>query len=144
MKKWTSLVFGLLCFLQLHAQQFTISGYIEDAATAEKLVAANVFDELSYQGTVTNTFGFYSLTMDAGPIVLSSSYIGYQDFRQEINLTENITIDIKLSAEAALEVVEIVAKEQKNIAEETAMSTVEVPIVQIKKIPALALIVSLA
>ena len=62
----------------LSAQTFTISGYLEDATTGEKLIAANVFDTISAAGAVSNTYGFFSLTLPAGPVELSFSYIGYQ------------------------------------------------------------------
>jgi hypothetical protein len=35
--------------------KFTISGYIEDAAAGEKLIAANIFDANSASGYTTNT-----------------------------------------------------------------------------------------
>lgn len=130
-------IFSLFIQNRLLAQTYTISGYVEDAASAEKLIGANVFDGLTFEGTVTNTYGFYSITLPAGKITLQSSYIGYADFSEDIELSENMTRNISLSASNELEEVEIIAERQKNIAEESHMSTIEVPILQIKQIPAL-------
>lgn len=119
------------------AQTYTISGYVYDAESGEKLISANVFNGLTYEGTVTNNFGFYSLTLPAGTLELTASYIGYETKIQDIELSENMTVDLALGLENYLDEIEIVAEKQRNVAEESAMSTIEVPVLQIKKIPAL-------
>ena len=43
------------------AQKHTISGYITDKETGEKLIGANVYDAKLMLGTSTNLFGFYSI-----------------------------------------------------------------------------------
>ena len=47
---------SLICF----SQNFTISGYLEDAESGEKLIGANVIDKRTQSGTTTNNFGFFS------------------------------------------------------------------------------------
>ena len=121
----------------ISSQEYTISGYIEDGSSAEKLIGANVFDGTTFSGTITNTYGFYSITLPAGKVDLRISYIGYSDYVEEINLTGDIKKNISLSFSNELDEVEIVAESQKNIAKESAMSANEIPIQQIKKIPAL-------
>jgi len=54
--------------LDVQAQNITISGYLEDAASGEKLIAANVYDSNSAKGTISNNFGFYSLTIPVGKV----------------------------------------------------------------------------
>ena len=127
----------LLLFSTIQAQEYTISGYVSDDSSLEKLISANVFDGDTYVGTTTNNFGFYSLTLPAGKIKLQVSYIGYEDFIIDIDLNGNVTQNITLKVTNQLDEVQIVATTQKNIAEESNMSTIEVPIKQIKKVPAL-------
>jgi len=138
-RRTTILVLNLLWTLTSVAQteEYTISGYISDESSSEKLISANIFNGDTYVGTTTNNFGFYSLTLPAGKVLLQVSYIGYEDYEEEINLNGNITKNISLSVSNKLDEVEIVASAQKNIAEESNMSTIEVPIKQIKKVPAL-------
>ena len=138
-RRTTILVLILLWTLMSVAQkaEYTISGYISDESSSEKLISANVFNGETYVGTTTNNFGFYSLTLPAGKVLLQVSYIGYEDYEEEITLNGNITKNISLSVSNKLDEVEIVASAQKNIAEESNMSTIEVPIKQIKKVPAL-------
>lgn len=130
------LALGLLpCWLS--AQQFTISGYIEDAGTGEKLIAANVFDVRSGAGAVTNTYGFFSLTLPADSVVLVFSYIGYQSQEQRFVLRQNQNFNIALESAVDLATVEVSAERGERIEQQTQMSRVEVPVDQIKRIPAL-------
>ncbi len=121
----------------LIAQKYTISGYISDKETGEKLIAANVFDQKSIAGTVSNNYGFYSLTLPADSVNLSFSYIGFQPQELRLLLNKDITLDIKLGTSLNLEVVEVIGEKLEKIEETSQMSRIEVPIEQIKKVPAL-------
>ena len=66
------------------AQKYTISGYISDLKTGEKMISASVFDTISHRGTITNPYGFYSLTLPAGKVHLVISYVGYEQILNEI------------------------------------------------------------
>ena len=119
------------------AQVYTLSGYVQDASTGEKLIGANVFDSETFEGTVSNTFGFFSLSLPEGSKTISVSYIGFATQEMVIELKEDMSLTFDLSINNELAEVEIIAEKQKNIAEEALMSTIEVPVLQIKKIPAL-------
>jgi hypothetical protein len=121
----------------LFAQSYTISGYAEDAETGEKLISANVFDILSAEGTVTNTYGFFSLTLPADSVEIIVSYIGYQPERFNFYLNKNTPLNVRLSPALELETVVVTGEKETRIEQETQMSKVEVPVEQIKKIPAL-------
>lgn len=132
-----SLVLVLLTSSLFAQSKFTISGYIEDAASGEKLISANAFDLESSKGTVSNIYGFYSLTLPKDSVLLTFSYIGYQTQSFKILLKEDIVMNIQLSQDIALDEVVVVAEELKTIEEQSQMSTINVPVAQIKKIPAL-------
>jgi hypothetical protein len=118
-------------------KKFTISGYISDGNNGEKLIAANVLDDKSLAGTVTNTYGFYSLTLPQDSVFLTFSYIGYQAKTVKLYLDKDINLDIDLSSSVSLEVVEVVGEKLEKIEESSQMSRIEVPVEQIKKVPAL-------
>jgi hypothetical protein len=82
---------------QLH--KYTISGTIRDKATGEAIIGANVYDVTSMQGTITNAYGFYSLSLPMGEYRITNSYIGYIPVSQVITLNKNInsTIDLELA-----------------------------------------------
>ena len=63
--------------------RFTISGFLRDARTGERLISANIQDLHTGMGAVTNEYGFYSLTLPAGQASLSYSYLGYGAERRE-------------------------------------------------------------
>ncbi len=78
-------------------EKHTISGYLSDALTGENLIGATVFVPRTGQGTVTNAFGFYSLTLPEGNYTLDYSYIGYQKSMENVRLFSSLRLDKKLS-----------------------------------------------
>ena len=91
-RRTTILVLILLWTLMSVAQkaEYTISGYISDESSSEKLISANVFNGETYVGTTTNNFGFYSLTLPAGKVLLQVSYIGYEDRKESKKMVDII------------------------------------------------------
>ena len=120
--------------------QYTVSGYVSDAASGETLIGANVVlasDESV--GVSSNTYGFYSISLDEGTHILKCSYLGYEDQTIEVNLTANEKVNFSMSEGVAIEEVVISAEKDeadKNV-ESTEMGTIEVPMAQIKKLPAI-------
>ena len=45
---------------------YTVNGFVTDSQTGEKLISAYVFDQVSQQGTTTNAYGFFSMTLPQG------------------------------------------------------------------------------
>jgi outer membrane receptor for ferrienterochelin and colicin len=135
MRKLFLLAFFIFPLLLSAQQKFTISGSIMDAATGEKLIGASVYDSRTLQGTVTNVYGFYSITLPADSVHLVIRYLGYTPKIILLKLEKSETLNIRLTPSNELETVEIVA--QTKIEEQSQMSTIEVPIAQIKAIPAL-------
>lgn len=141
MKKTFTLLFLFFFLLSTPSvfgqQKYTISGFIEDAGSGEKLISAAVYDNKSASGVVSNTYGFYSLTLTRGQVNLLMSYVGYNGQKLDFNLRHDTIINFKLKPNIELETVEISAKKQDRIENRTQMSQVTVPIATIKKIPAL-------
>ncbi|MDN5214333.1 TonB-dependent receptor [Fulvivirgaceae bacterium BMA12] len=125
----------LSAFQELYAQKFTISGYIKDKNTGEVLIGANIYNKENYQGTTSNNYGFYSLTLPADSMKLMFSYVGYQSVEVTLNLDKDTEINIGLEDVVALD--EIVISGREEIQEVTQMSKINVPIAQIKAMPAL-------
>lgn len=116
---------------------FTLNGYIEDASTGEKLPGATVYIPAKKLGTNTNVYGFYSITLPADTFELVYSYVGYRSERRKLLLDKNIAINISLSLQKELKEVEIKADRAARIEETTRMGTIDIPMAQIKTIPAL-------
>ncbi len=117
-------------------ERFTVSGYVKDASTGEWLIGAKIMDLRSAKGAISNDFGFFSLTIDAGPLDLRVAYVGYETYQLPLMLEQDIVLTFELSY-LELETVEIVAENLESVAQKTDMSTIDVPIAQIKLLPAL-------
>ncbi len=127
-------IFILISIISI-AQKHTISGYISDFKTGEKMISASVFDTISHRGTITNPYGFYSLTLPAGKVHLVISYVGYEQVRNDINLSANQALNIQINPSVSLNEIEVLAKKEENQIEKTQMSLSEIPINTIKSLP---------
>ncbi len=143
-KRTFYLLVGLLICLvpysNLTAQNnATISGFIRDEKTGENLIGAAVLVKETQTGTTTNTYGFFSLTLPkATEYHVSIAYLGYQRKEIVVELTQNQTLSVKLTPNTAdLSAVEVVGERVEKIQESTQMSMIEIPIKQIKSVPAL-------
>ena len=131
-------VFVFFISFSAQAQKFTISGYISDEKNGEKLIGANIYESNLKTGTITNLYGFFSLTLPASDSVyLVMKYIGYQPKVFNLKLNKDIKLDVNLSPSIDLKTVEIVEERIERIEERSQMSVIEIPISQIKSIPAL-------
>ncbi|MFM9985305.1 MAG: TonB-dependent receptor domain-containing protein [Flavobacteriales bacterium] len=133
--------FLLLFLLSSHAQQstnsFTISGLVMESGSAETLPGVVIVCAEPNVGAVSNAFGFYSLTLPQGPRKITFSFVGFTAVESTIDLTKDMELNISLSNVASTGEVEIIADKEERISEDSRMSTISIPIDQIKNIPAL-------
>ena len=116
----------------------TVSGYVREAVSQEALIGVNVYLPGTTTGTTTNTYGFYSLTLPTqDSLRLAFSFVGYDPVLRSIGLRKNNSLTILLTPGRALSEVEIKAdRTTERVSESAQMSRIDVPISQIKKIPA--------
>lgn len=74
----------------------TISGWIEDAHSGEKLIGANVYEETTQKGTSSNAYGFFSLTLPEGFYYLRLSYLGYEELIYPLELNDKKRLNFRL------------------------------------------------
>jgi hypothetical protein len=125
----------------IHAQQkYSISGTITNNQNGEFLIGATVASISAGTGTVTNHYGFYSLSANStDSISLVYSYIGYHPQFKKIKLDKNYTIDIQLNTSSySIDEISINADQanRRNI-ERAEMGIIDIPLQEIKKIPAI-------
>ena len=135
-KLYLYLLFSFFSINSFSQNSYTISGYVTDIENGENLIGANVIFKNKLQGTTTNTYGFYSITIPEGLVELDFSYIGYSLEPKSINLTKDMRLNVALSP-SLTNIDEVVVVGKENVVERTQASIVEVPIEQIKNIPAL-------
>lgn len=134
-----SIIAFITCIISLNAsaQHITISGYVSDKKSSERLTGAVVFVPQLNAGASANTFGFYSVTIPSGTdsVELRASYIGYQTFAIKIKPDQNISLNIDLEETKALKEVLVVAQKDA-LHQRTQMSSIDLPIQTIKSLPA--------
>lgn len=137
MKKILFLLFPFLIVNSfIFSQKFTVSGYVENAESGEKLIGTAVYNpEATNMGTIANSYGFYSITLPEMKLKLSASYVGYATQTTEFNLTKDTVINFSLKPGNELEEVEVFGK--KTEAQKTEMGKIDIPVKTIKTIPAL-------
>jgi hypothetical protein len=132
---------SFLPFLQAqNPKTFTLSGYIKDKSTGETLIGANVVDlDNPGSGTITNTYGFYSISLEPGTYKIGFSYLGYKDEKFEVLLDKNTQLNVTLEEGVLMEEVVISAdkEDRRRNVEGTQMGTIELPVENIKKMPAI-------
>jgi len=74
----------------------TIAGYVRDAKTGEPIIGANIYTENRKAGTVTDQFGYFSLTLSRGRYVLLISSIGMSDTKRQVMLYSDGKLNIEL------------------------------------------------
>ncbi len=119
------------------SQKYTISGYVSSQETGEKIIGAAVYNPDAVNiGTLTNAYGFFSITFkDKSKVKLSASYVGHSSETVEFYLTKDTLIHFSLKSAAELEEVEVYGT--KTEARKTEMGRITVPVKSIKMIPAL-------
>ena len=127
----------------LHAQTTgTVKGYVRDASNGETLIGATVLvlgdGPNAGQGTTTNAYGFYSLTLPSGTYELAYDYLGYARARRSVELTLSATVDIELAeAGTLLEEVVVTAEEKDANVTDLQMSVERLDVATLQKIPSL-------
>lgn len=127
----------VLLFTEAQAQKITISGYVRDLQSGENLIGAAIHSNKINQGTTTNAYGFYSLTLPADSIGLSYSYVGYQRQIVHLLLRKDTLLNIGLQSSPLLNEVVVTGSKIEMIQESSGMGTISLPITQIKAMPAL-------
>jgi hypothetical protein len=138
MTKYSMLLLLLTSALYAGAQKhITISGYISEKSSGERLLGAVIVVPEKNIGTISNTYGFFSLTIPdtTRQITLRVSYIGYSPVVQTLRAEKDTQLNFRLEETNTME--EVVITSQKDALQtKTQMSSIDLPIQTIKSLPA--------
>ena len=128
------LLFTSILFAQ---ENYTISGIVKDASNGETTFGASVFLKGTNVGSITNEYGFYSITAPKGDYTLIISYVGYKTLKKTIILNKNEKLNFELSESTTeLDAVLITAEESEQLnIRSPQMSVSKVNVETIKKMP---------
>ena len=112
----------------------TITGYVKEEKTGEPVVGASVFKKNPLEGTITDPFGFFSLTLPKGKFDLFVSSIGMKSTKRQINLLSDGKINFELRDEI-VPLKEVVVTAEKNAVETIQTGLAKINLKNIKQIP---------
>jgi hypothetical protein len=137
MKKLLLIFLSILLYSHLAwAQKHTISGYITDAQSRETLIGVTIADLNTGAATMSNTYGFFSLTLPANSdLKLRASYLGYENYETTWQLQQDTVLNIALSTQL-LELETVTIKAEREVHQER-IDVTRVSVREIKQIPAL-------
>ena len=116
----------------------TVSGYVREAVSGESLIGVNIYLPDRKTGTVSNTYGFYSLTLPAADSVdLIISYVGFTTVTISTGLRKDTELNIELSPNLILNEVVVNADRPERESESAKMSSVKLQTAQIREVPSL-------
>ncbi|WP_170067747.1 TonB-dependent receptor [Neolewinella xylanilytica] len=81
----------------LLARTYTLYGMVSDAVSGERLIGATVQLTNAKAGTISNEYGFYTLSTSGGRHRLRATYIGYRPLEQDILLRSDTQINLRLT-----------------------------------------------
>lgn len=137
MKRTLLIILAVPTFL-FSQTNYTINGKISDQKTGEDLIGASVIATEITTGAITNTYGYYSLSLPEGLYTINFSYMGYNTQTLKLNLNSDQTINIELQPTnfTLNEVVVSSVKREQNLTS-TTFGSEKIQMKDIKSIPVL-------
>jgi hypothetical protein len=140
MKRAIILLAAILLNINILLAQHTITGTLADDTTNEKLMFVNVgliraADTVYVSGTASNDKGFFKLEhVRTGQYILQITAIGYENYKNVLDVTDDIDLGIIKMHEGAVRLDEVVIVESKplfaNEGEKTLYNVSEDPSIQ--------------
>lgn len=113
----------------------SLSGYIEDEDTGERLVDAHVYNMELGRGTSTNAYGYFSIKVPSDVGHIYFSYSGYQSVKLPVNFSTDSLITIRLKSSLTLSEVTLTAKNKQIIDRKQAVGLLSIPLKKIATTP---------
>lgn len=121
---------------QAGATRITVSGFVTEAGSGERMIDATVYEKASFTGTTTNSYGFYSLPLQPGKAEIIVSYLGYDADTTEVWLSRDTVINFSLTMSSSeIAAVTVTATGRRAKIESTQMSMIDIPVEKFLKLP---------
>jgi len=95
-KLLVKILFLLFSFISFSQQLYTFNGYIMNVNSNELLIGANIIIPKINTGAITNSYGFFSITLLEGNYKIQVSSVGFRSQIIDIELIKNINKNIYL------------------------------------------------
>jgi hypothetical protein len=131
------IVCSLFFSSHFHAQNINLSGTVTDAESGETITGAIVSaPDIPGIGTVTNAYGYFSLSVPKGNQKIKIKFIGYEERLEDINLVGNLKRNFGLKKKAkTIKQVTVSGKKKQKLTDEVQMGKIQVDLKELDKIP---------
>ncbi len=136
MRRFFLLAIALFSFTAYSQEMCTLSGYVTNASNGESVIDAKVFIPSISKGILTNTYGFYSLSVPCGKYTVEFRVDGLETESKEIDLLGDVRFDFEAGTKVQdVEEVIVNGKASDNT-NSTKIGQIELKIDEIKRLPA--------
>lgn len=130
------LFFLLISSISFAQNRYILSGTITDQNTNETLIGVTVSVKEANINTITNEYGFYSVSVPEGEYTLEVSYIGFAVFSEKISVRGNTRKSVAMqSSDVMIESIEITGNTKAVNIRKPEMSVNKLSVEEIKKMP---------
>ena len=117
-------------------EKYSVHGTIKAKGTGEVIIGATIFLVGGSTGTVSNEYGFYSLTLPAKGYTVEISAVGMKSHQIEVTLNRDMKIDISLEEEVTnLEEVTVKAASTGRSLKSPQMGVEKINVHEVRMIP---------
>ncbi|MEM6644270.1 MAG: carboxypeptidase-like regulatory domain-containing protein [Bacteroidota bacterium] len=104
-------------------KSYTINGVLKDAETGEHIIGASISILGTKLGTITNGYGYFSITLYEGTYDINVSHISYSSYSTTLKLNRNLYLKTSLMPKITqLQDIEISASDQNDYVQENIPS----------------------
>ena len=120
---------------QIAKNKVSVYGIIKDKVSGEALPYANIVIFSSKQVSISNDYGFYSISTAEGEIAIKCTYVGYETYLNKFRATKDTLLNIFLrpSAKQLEEIVVTDTLEESSL--NSQISIKNIPIKKAKQLP---------
>jgi CarboxypepD_reg-like domain/TonB-dependent Receptor Plug Domain len=119
--------------------KYSISGTVKDAKTGETLIGANIILYAQKPaGTLSNSYGFFSINAEEGQYKMIVSFSGYQSDTVTVVLDKNISMPVNLqTTKAQLQEVVVSSRKKNENISKPLMGVEKLNMAEVNKLPVL-------
>ncbi len=118
-------------------KKYTLNGFIEDKETGERLIGATIVEINSGAGTVSNNYGFYSLTITEGELLLNVSFVGYRSENLNFILKNDTSLFFRLDPGVEIEEVFVISENLRKDLKSSEISVEKISMKSLNSLPTL-------
>jgi hypothetical protein len=131
-----AVLFLLITFQYTYSQKYTVSGYVEDEITGERIIGAYVIDSISKNVAQTNNYGYYILKNIGAKAAIKATYVGLKSGTRYLYPEHDMLLNIKMQPTLELNEVSVVSSRYKHEAD-APLGITTIPVKLLTSIPAL-------